>query len=121
MARSPIPSRRLAPLWAAAASAILSPATLGFAAFLPAQPRRMAPPAAAGAARFLSSPPDGGDLEDLRVPELKDRLRSLGQKVGGKKAELIERLRSAEGMDPPPPPAYDAVPSNAVVILACKS
>jgi hypothetical protein len=81
----------------------------------------MAPPAAAGSARFLSSPTDGGDLEDLRVPELKDRLRSLGQKVGGKKAELIERLRSAEGMDPPPPPAYDAVPSNAVVILACKS
>ncbi|KAL9181209.1 hypothetical protein ACHAXT_010014 [Thalassiosira profunda] len=35
---------------------------------------------------------NGGDLSSLTVPELKDLLRSRGLKVGGKKAELIERL-----------------------------
>ena len=37
---------------------------------------------------------EGEDLNDLRVPELKDRVRDLGLKVGGRKAELIERLQS---------------------------
>ena len=32
------------------------------------------------------------DLEQLTVPVLKDRLRAQGLKVGGKKAELVERL-----------------------------
>ena len=36
----------------------------------------------------------GEDLSALRVPELKDRLRDLGLKVGGRKAELVERLQS---------------------------
>jgi len=34
------------------------------------------------------------DIESLTVPELKDLLREKGLKVSGKKAELIERLRS---------------------------
>ena len=34
-------------------------------------------------------------LESETVPELKDRLRALGLKVGGRKSELIERLLSA--------------------------
>ena len=33
-------------------------------------------------------------LTNLRVPELKDRLRTLGLKVSGRKSELIERLES---------------------------
>ena len=36
----------------------------------------------------------GEDLSALRVPELKDRLRDLGLKVGGRKAELVGRLQS---------------------------
>ena len=32
------------------------------------------------------------ELEALTVPVLKDRLRSLSLKVGGKKGELVERL-----------------------------
>jgi len=35
-----------------------------------------------------------GDLKSLTVPVLKELLRSKGLKVGGKKAELIERLQS---------------------------
>ncbi|KAL9181191.1 hypothetical protein ACHAXT_009996 [Thalassiosira profunda] len=37
-----------------------------------------------------------GDLTLLTVPELKDMLRSRGLKVGGKKAELIERLGNTD-------------------------
>ena len=33
------------------------------------------------------------DLSSLTVPELKDMLRDRGLKVGGKKAELIDRLQ----------------------------
>ena len=33
-----------------------------------------------------------GDLESMKVPELKEMLRERGLKVSGKKAELIERL-----------------------------
>ena len=32
-------------------------------------------------------------LEELSNAELKQRLSAVGQKVGGKKAELVERLR----------------------------
>ena len=48
------------------------------------------------ASSSLSSATNGEeeDLNALRVPELKDRLRDLGLKVGGRKAELIERLQS---------------------------
>ena len=35
------------------------------------------------------------DLASLTVPELKDLLRGKGLKVGGKKAELIDRLLSS--------------------------
>ena len=39
----------------------------------------------------------GGDLEyeTMTVNELKDELRNRGLKVSGKKADLIERLRSS--------------------------
>ena len=36
------------------------------------------------------------ELEALTVPVLKDRLRSLSLKVGGKKGELVERLLASE-------------------------
>ena len=46
------------------------------------------------------------DLEGLTVPVLKDRLRAQGLKVGGKKAELVERLlESAPAPAAPAPPA----------------
>ena len=35
------------------------------------------------------------DFESMTVAQLKDVLRSRGLKVGGRKAELIERLRSS--------------------------
>jgi ABC-type uncharacterized transport system substrate-binding protein len=35
------------------------------------------------------------NLSSFTVPELKDLLRSKGLKVGGTKAELIDRLQSA--------------------------
>ena len=38
----------------------------------------------------------GEDLSKLSVAELKDRLKAKGLPVGGKKAELIERLSSQE-------------------------
>ena len=38
---------------------------------------------------------EGNDLSSLTVPELKDMLRNQGLKVGGKKAELIDRLQGA--------------------------
>lgn len=38
---------------------------------------------------------EGNDLSSLTVPELKDKLRNRGLKVGGKKAELIDRLQGA--------------------------
>ena len=42
----------------------------------------------------LTAASKGEDLSTLRVPELRDRLRDLGLTVGGRKAELIERLQS---------------------------
>jgi hypothetical protein len=38
------------------------------------------------------------NLSSLTVPELKDLLRSKGLKVGGTKAELINRLHSIDGL-----------------------
>jgi hypothetical protein len=38
---------------------------------------------------------DEVDLESLTAVQLKDRCRDLGLKVGGTKAVLLERLRSA--------------------------
>lgn len=75
----------------------------------------------------------------MKVTELKDRLRSLGMKVGGNKAELIDRLLLhnsnpidddkngsivAAVVDPQAAQAavlYPTVPKDGVVILACKS
>lgn len=37
-----------------------------------------------------------GDYESMSVKELQDELRTRGLKVSGKKAELVERLRSSE-------------------------
>ena len=39
------------------------------------------------------------ELEALTVPVLKDRLRSLSLKVGGKKGELVERLLASDASD----------------------
>ena len=50
--------------------------------------RRAMPLAASGAE---------ADLASLTVPELKDRLRDAGLKIGGRKAALIERLDAARG------------------------
>ena len=40
------------------------------------------------------------ELEALTVPVLKDRLRSLSLKVGGKKGELVERLLASDASAP---------------------
>ena len=80
------------------------------------------------------------ELERLTVPELKSQLRSLDLKVGGRKAELVDRLILASGStmatsatsskrstksvtprDETDDLVYDSVPNDAVVILACKS
>jgi hypothetical protein len=75
----------------------------------------------------------------MTIPELKEQLRSLGMKVGGRKSELVGRILSVddvavaipslsimnmrtnggEGMELAA--VYDRVPDDAVVILACKS
>ena len=64
------------------------------------------------------------DLEQLTVPVLKDRLRAQGLKVGGKKAELIERLLGPgeieDELDCDVPMAVTAM-SPTVLIEACKS
>ncbi len=39
---------------------------------------------------------DDNDIQNLTVPALKERLRELGLSVGGRKAELIERLLANE-------------------------
>ena len=49
------------------------------------------------------------DLEGLTVPVLKDRLRAQGLKVGGKKAELVERL--LESAPAPAVPVASATPA----------
>ena len=57
-----------------------------------------------------------GELEAFTVPVLKDRLREQGLKVGGKKAELVERLlESAPAAAVPAPikPAPSAMPGDA--------
>ena len=58
------------------------------------------------------------------VPMLKDELRSQGLKVGGRKAELIERLLGPgeieEDLDCDVPMAVTAM-SPTVLIEACKS
>jgi len=81
------------------------------------------------------------DLEKLKVPELKQKLRTLGLKVGGRKSELIDRLLETttskstlpnteslldnEELSRPPSNGDDqrvaVVPADGVVILACKS
>jgi len=93
---------------------------------------------------------DGDDLEKLAgalsasftVPQLKEKLRARSLPVGGKKAALIARLlavvpdgATADGAAPPPPdvapggsapsstpfPSVPLLPTDAIVIEACKS
>lgn len=123
------------PVWAAMASVLLPPrALVPTVAFLAPVP--LPSPMRATVRRRSSSdpppPPDDG-LASLRVPALKDRLRARGLRVGGRKAELVARLRAASdgarGGGPAPAPlpsatapaAHGAVPPGAVAILACKS
>ena len=54
------------------------------------------------------------------VPMLKDELREQGLKVGGKKAELIERLLGPDELDCDVPMAVTAM-TPTVLIEACKS
>ena len=49
-----------------------------------------APPAAA--------PPAGNDYAKQTVPELKALLKARGLKVGGKKADLVDRLAEADAV-----------------------
>ena len=64
------------------------------------------------------------ELWKRTVPMLKDELRSQGLKVGGKKAELIERLLGPgeieDELDCDVPMAVTAM-SPTVLIEACKS
>ena len=55
--------------------------------------------ATAGGSSPRQQQEEGGEeiLANLRVPELKDKLRALGLKVSGRKSELIERLQSHYG------------------------
>ena len=55
------------------------------------------------------------DLEGLTVPVLKDRLRAQGLKVGGKKAELVERL-----LESAPAPAAPAAPATPAPVKQTK-
>ena len=55
------------------------------------------------------------DLEQLTVPVLKDRLRAQGLKVGGKKAELVERL-----LESAPAPAAPAAPATPAPVKQTK-
>ncbi|MBK30170.1 MAG: hypothetical protein CMB49_05615 [Euryarchaeota archaeon] len=43
------------------------------------------------------------ELEGLTVPQLKERLKDAGLTVGGKKAELVERLLSSDAVNVPEP------------------
>jgi hypothetical protein len=73
------------------------------------------------------------ELERMTAPELKERLRSLHMKVGGRKSELVGRILSGNDVAIPSLSimptsgevvelaAFDRVPDDAVVILACKS
>eukprot|EP00566_Odontella_aurita_P004898 CAMPEP_0113545094 /NCGR_PEP_ID=MMETSP0015_2-20120614/11072_1 /TAXON_ID=2838 /ORGANISM="Odontella" /LENGTH=771 /DNA_ID=CAMNT_0000445425 /DNA_START=15 /DNA_END=2330 /DNA_ORIENTATION=- /assembly_acc=CAM_ASM_000160 len=65
-------------------------------ASVPAPAVKRAAPAPAAAAAAASGGGGGGgeNLSKLTVPALKDMLRERGLKVGGKKAELIERLQT---------------------------
>ena len=55
------------------------------------------PKSKAPAASAIRAPADGGeDLVKLTVPKLKEMLKAQGLKVGGKKAELIERLQEQQ-------------------------
>ena len=64
-----------------------------------------------------------GELDALTVPQLKELLRAGGFKVGGRKAELIERLLGPgeiEDEDCDVPMAVTAM-TPTVLIEACKS
>lgn len=55
------------------------------------------PKSKASAASASHAPANGGeDLVKLTVPKLKEMLKAQGLKVGGKKAELIERLQEQQ-------------------------
>lgn len=69
---------------------------------------------------------DRGGYETLSastIPQLKDELRKRGLRVGGRKAELIDRLLGAApatGADVPVSNDNE-LPADAIVIEACKS
>ena len=67
-----------------------------------------------------------GELDALTVPQLKELLRAGGFKVGGRKAELIDRILAGGGAAPAAAAPLAAAPAAApaapaVLIAACKS
>lgn len=76
----------------------------------------MPPPRVRMLSRMHSAP--RSEYERMTVPQLKELLRSKALKVGGKKAELVDRLVGASGdVAPSLAPAFD----RCLVIEACKS
>ena len=74
----------------------------------------METPAGAPASEY-----DKAFLNSLTVVQLKEKLREAGLKVGGRKAELIERLAAGVAPTPasqPPPPtkAQNTIPFTAI-------
>ena len=58
----------------------------------------LTPPPAAAAAPPAAAPPAGNDYAKQTVPELKALLKARGLKVGGKKADLVDRLAEADAV-----------------------
>ena len=127
----PFPLRRTAPLLALAASTLLSSSS----AFIPISAGHISHIAPRfERQRYLSSSSDDdlSQLESLHVPELKNKLRVRGLKVGGRKAELIDRLRgyggdvlseveTVEDIGNTPLQHVASVPIDGIVIEAGKS
>lgn len=129
-------------MWALVASALLSPApaTSRVTAFIPSALGSGSHQYFNGV-RCLSSELHSfrADLESLRVPELKELLRSRGLMVSGRKAELVGRLleggdaegpsiASAEQSEVESPATAiqnsvhsNSIPLDAIVIEAGKS
>jgi len=63
----------------------------------PAPAAKKTKPPSAKAAKQTKEETGGGDPGAMSVPQLKEALKSRGLKVGGNKAELVERLRAGDG------------------------
>ena len=95
-----------------AAMAVMRAVALAFAARSVAY---MPPPRVRMLSRMHSAP--RSEYERMTVPQLKELLRSKALRVGGKKAELVDRLVGAGDAAPSLAPAFD----RCLLIEACKS